>query len=513
MKLAHKIHKAAQQSKIFRYKTYKKVGWVGYRQQADRIIKSLMIFLLVIGAFFIIRPDSESVQPIDSLNCAPNCPVEPYINTDAREVVHGDLGDAPVVAEGITETEEVIDAEDDVETESEEEVGPTLIQLEQAVQNNQANLETYTINKGETFYSFLSRAKIAKENHKEIIKTLETLINMRSIKQGSTIMVFTGLKGEFLGLSLSVRDDEFSAVLKDANGAYIPFSQEGRIETEYERITGEIVRTFSGSVQKYGGTKAIVQQITNALGNEINFGGLKAGDKFDIIYSRQVTQSGMELDTPKQVYFVGLETGQKNIYRYLYTDRSGTPAFYNPTGQREQKTIEKRPLRAVARLSSPYGWRTHPILMYRVFHSGVDLACRRGTPIIAAADGTITQIGRKGAYGLYIKIQHAGGFQTAYGHMNGFKKGLKKGSRVKHGDVIGYVGATGRATGPHVHYEVWQGKKTVNPFKNHVISGKQLSGFELEQFQSFAESIHPDFHKHLFGKIPPVPPRKPEFKK
>ncbi len=502
MKLTHKIHKAAQQSKIFRYKTYKKVGWVGYRNQADRIIKSLMIFLLVIGAFFVIQPDTQMVQPIDSLNCAPNCPIEPYINPEAREVVHSDLGDAPVITEETLETEEMKPIDE----------GITLVQLEQAVQKGQAKLETYTINKGETFNSFLTRAKIAKENHKNIVKTLETLINMRSIQQGSMVMVFTGLNEEFLGLSMSLRDDEFSAVLKDKDGSFIPYSQEGRIETQYERVTGEIVRTFSGSVQKYGAPKSIVQQITNALGNEINFNGLKAGDKFDIIYSKQVTQSGLELDTDKQVQFVGLETGNKGIYRYLYTDRSGAPAFYNPTGQREQKTIEKRPLRAVARLSSPYGWRTHPILMYRVFHSGVDLACRRGTPIIAAADGTITQIGRKGAYGLYIKIQHAGGFQTAYGHMNGFKKGLKKGSRVKHGDVIGYVGATGRATGPHVHYEVWKGKKTVNPFKNHVISGKQLSDFELEQFQSFAESIHPDFHKHLFGKIPPVPTRKPAFK-
>ncbi len=503
MKLTHKIHKAAQQSKIFRYKTYKKVGWVGYRKRADAIIKSLMIFLLIIGAFFVIRPDSQTEQPIDLLNCAPNCPIEPYVNRDAIEVVHSDLGDAPVVSE----IKEIVEQE---ETETDDD-GPSLFKLEKAVQQNQAKLETFKIHKGETFSQFLTRSKIAKQNHKEIIENLSALISMNSIKQGRTVLVFSGLNGEFLGLFLSVQDDMFSAVLKDDIGRFIPYSQEGRIETQYQRITGKIVRTFSGSIQKYGAPQSIARQITNALGNEINFNSLKAGDKFDIIYSRQVTPNGLELDTDKQVYFVGLETDKKEIYRYLYTDRSGTPAFYNPTGQREQKTLEKRPLRAVARLSSPYGWRTHPILMYRVFHSGVDLACRRGTPIIAAADGTITQIGRKGAYGLYIKIKHGGGFQTAYGHMNGFKKGLKKGSRVKHGEVIGYVGATGRATGPHVHYEVWQGKTTVNPFKNNVISGKQLSGFELEQFQSFAESIHPDFHKHLFGKIPPVPPKKPMF--
>ncbi len=494
MKIKHRIQKAAQQTKIFRYKTYKKAGWVGYRKQADRIIKSLMVLLLVVGAFFIIRPDSENVQPADMLNCSPNCPIEPYVNPDAREVVHSDLGDAPVVTE----------VADD---------GPSLVQLDEAVRQNNATLKSYTINSGETFGKFLTRTNIPKIKHKNIINTLETIVNTRTIKRGTLVLVYTGDKNEFLGLTLPFRENEFVAVLKDEDGSLIPFLKDGQVETQNVHITGEIVRTFSGSAQKAGAPKSIVNQITNALGDEIDFYSVHPGDTFEIIYSKQVTPTGLELDTDKQVLFVGLKIGKKEIYRYLYTDRSGTPAFYNPTGQREQRMIIKRPLQGKTRLSSPYGWRTHPILMYRVFHSGVDLASPRGTPIVAGADGTIIQIGRKGAYGLYIKIRHEGGYHTAYGHMNGFKKGLKKGSRVKQGEVIAYVGSTGRATGPHVHYEVWQGKKTVNPLKDHVITGKQLSGFELEQFQFQAESIHPEFQRHLFGKIPPMPPKKPDFKK
>ena len=492
MKILSRMQKAAQQSKIIRYKTYKKIGCVGYRKQVDRIVKGSMISLLVIGAFLIIRPDSQTVAPDDLLNCAPHCPLEPVINPDAQEVVHSDLGDEPVIAE-----------------ESEE--GISLIKLEEAVKQNKAKLNTYTMNKGETFANLLTRAKIARSYHKNITHTLETLVNIKSIKQGTIVMVFTNLKGEFLGLTLPFRKDEFVAVLKDEDGGFIPFSQEGCVEKQNITVQGKIERTFSGSVQKAGAPKSIVTQIINALGNEINFqSGFRRGDSFEIIYSTQVTPSGLELDTDRQVLFVGLKMGKNEIYRYWYTDRSGTPAFYNPTGQREQRTLEKRPVKAVPRLSSPYGWRTHPVLMYRVFHSGVDLACPRGTPVMAGGDGTITQLGRKGAYGKYIRIRHAGGYETAYGHMNDYKKGLKVGSRVKQGDVIGYVGTTGRVTGPHLHYEVWKGKKTTNPFNNNVISGKQLSGFELEQFQSFAESIHPAFQKHLFGKYPPIPPRKPK---
>ncbi len=494
MKITNRVRKAAQQSKIFRYKTYKKIGCVGYRKHVDRIVKFAMVFLLVVGAFLIIRPDSQNV-PEDSLNCAPNCPVEPVVNPDAQEVVHSDLGDEPVIE----------DIDED---------GASLIALEEAVRQNEAKLATYKIAKGETIAGLLTRAKIAKAQHKNIINTLETLVNVKTIKRGTIVLIFTGQKGEFLGLTLPFRDNEFVAVLKDEDGSLIPFSQEGCVENKNITIRGKIERTFSGSAQKYGAPKEIVNQIVNALNNEVNFrSGFKRGDAFEIIYSTQVTPTGLELDTGRQVLFVGLEMGNDKIYRYWYTDRSGTPAFYTPTGQREQRTLEKRPVKAVPRLSSPYGWRTHPILMYRVFHSGVDLACPRGTPIIAAGDGTITQLGRKGAYGKYIRIRHAGGYETAYGHMNGYKKGLKVGSRVKQGDVIGYVGATGRATGPHVHFEVWKNKKTTNPFNNNVISGKQLSGFELEQFQSFAESIHPDFSKHLFGKHPPVPARKPKTTK
>ena len=492
-KILNKLQKATQQSKILRYKTYKKMGGIGHRKWIDRVVKGTMLLLLGVGAFVLFKPDAQVVISQDDINCAPNCPVEPVLNPEAQEIVHSDLGDEPVVAE-------------------EAETGPSLIDLENAVRQDKARLNTYTLEKGETFLKLLSRAQIDKIQHKNITNTLETLVNLRSIKRGTVVMIFTGLKGEFLGLTLPFRENEFVAVLKDEDGLLIPFAQEGRVETQNKRIEGKIVRTFSGSAQKYGAPKSIVRQIINALGNEIDFySDFKPEDPFEIIYSQQVTPTGLELDTNKQVLYFGFKSGKKEVHRYWYTDRSGTAAFYNPTGQREQRTLEKRPIEKF-RLSSSYGWRTHPILMYRIFHKGLDLAAPRGTPVYAGGDGKIIQLGRKGAYGKYIRIRHAGGYETAYAHLNAYKKGLKVGSYVKQKELIGYVGSTGRTTGPHLHYEVWRGKKTVNPLQDNVIAGKQLSGFELEQFQSFAESVHPDFKQHLFGKNPPLPPRRPQSK-
>ncbi len=488
MSLTNRIRKASQQSKIFRYKTYKKIGCVGHRKSVDRIIMSLMIVLLIVGAFFIIKRDTSTV---DSLNCSPDCPIEPVINEEAQEIVHSDLGDETVIEEENPEL--------------------SINDLEDRVRKQTAKIKTLSLNKNESFASFLARANLAKPNQTGVLETLGALIDVKSLKKGTTVIFFFDKKNDsFLGLSVSLSHEEYIAVIKNENGEFSASFQEGAPETKNKRVVGKIERTFSGSAQKYGVPKRVVDQILNALGSEINLrNGVRKGDKFEIIYSQKITPGGLEIDSQNQALYVGIKMGSKEYHRYLYTDKSGTPAFYNPFGQRGQRTLEKRPVKAVPRLSSPFGWRVHPVLMYRIFHSGVDLACPRGTPVYAGGDGTIVHLGRKGAYGKYIKIKHAPGLETAYGHLNGYKAGLKAGSRVKQGDIIAYVGSTGRATGPHLHYEVWKNGKTTNPFQTHVISGKQLTGFELEQFQSFAESINPDFQKHLLGKFPPIPPMRP----
>ena len=212
----------------------------------------------------------------------------------------------------------------------------------------------------------------------------------------------------------------------------------------------------------------------------------------------------MEIHLEKQLLYIGLKTGSKEIHKYAYGN-----AFYDAKGRTAEKAIMKRPLKARPRLSSPFGKRRHPILQYEIYHKGVDLAVPKNTPVVAAADGTIEIIGRKGSYGKYIRLGHKGGYQTAYAHLNGYRQDLKVGSRVKRGEVIAYVGTTGRSTGPHLHFEVIKNGKVVDPFGTNKISSAQLSGFELEKFQSWAESINPDFKMHLIGKIPGVPMRKP----
>jgi murein DD-endopeptidase MepM/ murein hydrolase activator NlpD len=133
--------------------------------------------------------------------------------------------------------------------------------------------------------------------------------------------------------------------------------------------------------------------------------------------------------------------------------------------------------------------RMHPILGYSRMHRGIDFAAPKGTPIYAAGNGTIRILGRVHGYGNYIRIQHTDRYATAYAHMSRFARGLRVGAHVKQGDVIGYVGATGEATGPHLHYEVLVDKSQVNPIKVKLPSGHKLAGKELAAFRAATGEI------------------------
>ncbi|MBQ8250715.1 MAG: M23 family metallopeptidase [Alphaproteobacteria bacterium] len=483
MKILKSVKRAIQQSKVFRYRTYKKISGVGHRQATDRIVFTTMISLLTIGAVAIFYTGEDKKLSNTELK------EQTVIDSSIQEEVHEEFGDDPVI---------------------EEAPSPSLADLENKVILKEAVLKTFVLKSGETFSSFLKKSEITPELHAQITETLSSLININTLEQGTLLLTFMDNNNGFLGLAIPSQGEEVVAVIKEEEGSLIPFTHIGQVEIKQERIRGKIDRTFQGSASKAGVPQSVITQITNALSGEFDFrSNMRRGDVFDIIYTKKVTPNGIELDIDKELVFVGLQNGKKTVYRYLYKNEKGISAYYNPRGERGEQTIAPKPVKAIPRLSSKYGWRRHPVLMYRSFHSGADLACPKGTPVYAGADGVITQIGRKGAYGKYIRIKHAGGFETAYGHMSGFKKGLKRGSRVKRGEVIAYVGATGRATGPHLHYEVWKNGKTQNPLQKHVIKGEQLTGFEMDQFKAMAESIHPDYQEHRFGKNPPIPPKKP----
>ena len=180
----------------------------------------------------------------------------------------------------------------------------------------------------------------------------------------------------------------------------------------------------------------------------------------NILYANLVLKSGVSL----------------KLYRF--ENEKKEIEYFDETGKSAQKLLMKTPIDG-ARISSGYGKRKHPILGYNVAHRGVDFAAPKGTPVYAAGNGSIEEKGRKGAYGKYIRIRHANNYKTAYAHLSKF---AKTSGRVKQGQTIGYVGSTGRSTGPHLHYEIIKNGKRINPQRLKLPSGKKLKGKELKIF-------------------------------
>ena len=174
---------------------------------------------------------------------------------------------------------------------------------------------------------------------------------------------------------------------------------------------------------------------------------------------------------------------------YKFKTDDGYIDYFNKKGENVKKSILKTPLDG-ARLSSGFGIRKHPILGYNKMHKGVDFAAPTGTPIYAGGNGIIEFAGYNGGYGKFIKIRHNNEYKTAYAHLSKFKKGISKGVRVNQGDIIGYVGSTGRSTGPHLHYEIIFQNKQINPLKLKLPSGKKLKDKELDRFIEEANIIY-----------------------
>ena len=443
------------------------------------LLVGLMVALCLVTLPFVFQP-TKTEETVE--NDSPTELVVEESQLTEPEEVHEDLGDAPI----------------------EEQKELSLDELEKRAALGELNVTMRTMQKGESLLGLLAEQNVPQKERMDIVDALEVLLDLKSLKPGLSFIFFHQQDGQLAGLTVRPKEDEALSVLREKDDSWVTFSQTGRVETKQEHIQVIIEKTFSGSAQKAGVPASVINQIVGAFDGEFDFStDIKPEDRVDIIMESKVTQGGLEIGN-KQVLYVGLITPNLQLHKYAYNN-----SFYDARGRTSEKALMKRPLKARPRLSSPYGKRRHPILQYEIFHKGVDLAVPMNTPVMAAADGTIEIIGRKGSYGKYVRLGHKGGYQTAYAHLNGYRQDLKVGSKVKRGEVIAYVGTTGRSTGPHLHFEVIKNGKVVNPFGNNKIASTQLTGFELEKFQSWAESIHPDFHKHLAGKIPPIPNRKP----
>ena len=268
---------------------------------------------------------------------------------------------------------------------------------------------------------------------------------------------------------------------RNYNYNFVFFYVKAPTETKVIRNRMRVKNSVNSTLKSAKIPTLIVDEFINQLSFNIDFQrDIKKGDLIEILYEGNFTSSNNLVGKPKLLYGLMLLTDYKfEMFRYRLSN--GKSDYFDANGKSIRKYLMRTPLKG-ARLSSKFGMRKHPILGYSKMHRGVDFSAKRGTPIMAAGDGRITFAGRNGSFGRFIEIKHLNNFSTRYAHLYKYAKGIKKGKLVKQGDIIGYVGTSGRSTGPHLHYEVKHKNRTINPMKLKLESSLNVDDLEMPNF-------------------------------
>ncbi len=346
------------------------------------------------------------------------------------------------------------------------------------------------IGKGDTLASVLQEAGLSSQETHDTIALMSDHYDPRKLKPGQKIAVrfepseeqsgayrFSGLR---VGLS-KIKDLLISH--DNAKDDLIASMEERKVLRKPIAGKAVISNSVYGSAAQAGIPADIVGQAIRAYSWDVDFQrDIREGDKIEVLYDAYVTEDGDVVDYGDLLY-ANLNVGGQDVPIYRYETSGGDVGYYEATGKSIRKALMRTPIDG-ARISSGFGVRRHPVLGYNKMHKGVDFAAPTGTPIFAAGDGTVEKAGRFSSYGNYVRIRHNSSMRTAYAHMSRFAKGVRPGSRVRQGQVIGYVGTTGRSTGAHLHFEVLMNGSQVNPNTVKMAQGDVLKGREFDRFKA-----------------------------
>ena len=369
--------------------------------------------------------------------------------------------------------------------------------VDELVKNKNIEKEL-ALQSGDTLISALMRLDIPRATANDIYYSLKEHFDPKDLKAGQKLKI---------NLAMDSKTDELAHVnyllIEPAVGerivtafkdnAFTTFVEKDEFIDEVNAVTGTINGNLSSAMAAKGIPMRVSANFINLFSYSIDFKrDLQKGDSFEVVYESQVLSDGTPVKSGNILY-AGLILRNQKIALYRFKDSRGNVDYYTEKGQALKKTLDRKPMAfRNARISSPFGKRYHPILKKYKIHWGVDYAAPKGSAVYAGGDGVVQVAKYNGSYGNYIKIRHNSEFSTAYGHMSGFAKGIYPGKRVTQGQLIGYVGSTGRSTGPHLHYEVIQNGRRVNPRTIKASTGENLSGQNLTQFKKLVAKVNSD---------------------
>ena len=349
-----------------------------------------------------------------------------------------------------------------------------------------------TIKAGQTFGKLINDYDIPDSEKFRISQLLSEKIDLTQLNIGTEIRITFLKKNNFIEIKkiniLDKKNNQIQILKKDDkyeidSSSVLAFTK---------NILKEIVinESLYKSAINADVPPNIIMQFVNLYGFDVDFQREIRNGNIIKIYYEVFLDNKLNIRKAGNIKFASLALSKNTYELYKYTTNDNNKSeYFDAAGKSAVKALMKTPING-ASLSSGYGMRKHPILGYDRLHQGVDFAAPTGTPIMAAGTGFIEKIGMNGGAGNYIKIKHINGYKTAYGHMNKFAAGLKKGSKVTQGQTIGFVGSTGMSTGPHLHYEVIFNNKKINPMKMKLPSGRKLKGKILDDFIKYASDLN-----------------------
>lgn len=350
------------------------------------------------------------------------------------------------------------------------------------------------VKSGDILMKILTKNGIDRSEAHAAIVAMGKVYDPRKLRVGQVITLTYGEQitsdddRPFVALSFQPGPAKDILVERNGDKKFSARAVERALETRDATARGIIETSLYNAAVDAGMPINVLMDLIQTYSFDVDFQReIQTGDKFEALFEREYDELGQPVREGEILYASMTLSGKKLEY-YRYTPKSGVTDYFNPKGQSVRKTLMRTPVNG-ARLSSRYGKRRHPILGYTKMHRGADFAAPSGTPIMAAGDGVIEYSGYNGSYGKYVRIRHNSTYKTAYAHMRKISSKGRKGKRVKQGDIIGYIGTTGRSTGPHLHYEVLVNGKRTNPHGVKLPAGEKLKGKDLDKFKTIRRKI------------------------
>ena len=361
-------------------------------------------------------------------------------------------------------------------------------------QGSAEQYQTVEISKGDTLASLLATLEISKKDIEAINKSLTGHFKPRDLKAGQTFSVkYKQDQGATQFLSIEFKPSlEYEVICeKNEKGQFKTRKNTVELKTVLKRVDGTINASFYSAALKLGIPANIVKEAITALSYTVNFQhGIKPGDPFELLYVEYQDSKGNRVKTGDLKYISVVAKGQ--LHRiYSYAPTGNCVGYYNARGESVVRSLLQTPIDpSRMRVTSKFEkGRMHPIKGFRRDHNGVDFGAAYGTSVMSAGDGVVVKSGYFGDYGNYVRIRHAGGYETVYAHLSKIAPGIRIGASVKQRQIIGNVGATGLATGPHLHHEVIYKNVHVDPQKVKALPTTQLAAKDIQKFNKFKQEV------------------------